>query len=126
MQNNEFEWTIFGRAPERRRTYIGESIEVLFWEEIVIDEIKIAPGYFEPKWWSSNNRVKSLEIIINDKNYIIDFKDEKKIQNIVFDNYLSFKEIKFIILEVYNSNKDNDTGISEIIFYKDGKKVSLN
>jgi hypothetical protein len=36
-----------------------------------------------------------------------------------------FKKIIFEILEVYMSDKDNDTAISEIDFFLNGKKVEL-
>jgi len=108
---------------------IGEFIQIDFNNEIAITDIEIAPGYFDPKWYKKNNRIKSLEVIIDndiENKLIIEFQDKmetKKIQ--LSKKYIKVKTISFVIKEVYRSGIDNDTGISEIIFWIHDDKLNL-
>ena len=104
----------------------GESITLKLDREISIDEIRIAPGFFNPKWWKRNNRVKDLRIKYDTASRIISFKDEMTLQKVKLPGEIRFSEITFEITDVYLSGKDNDTGISEIEFYSKGKKVEIN
>jgi hypothetical protein len=104
---------------------IGEKIILKLGSEITIDELKIMPGYFDPRWWASNNRVKKLFIDFGTESYNAVFRDEMKIQSVKLPKEISFKSVTFIIKDVYVSGKDNDTGMSEIQFWHKGEQVDI-
>ena len=104
----------------------GESITLKLDRVITVDEIRIAPGYFDPKWWKSNNRVKSLKVFYGITSKDIHFKDEMKTQEIKLSSEAQFSEITFEISSVYPSRIYNDAGISEIEFYYKGEKVEID
>ncbi|MBN2444515.1 MAG: hypothetical protein JXJ04_24350 [Spirochaetales bacterium] len=104
---------------------IGEYITITFKNEITFDEIRFAPGYFDKKWWNVNNRVKKIKMTINKENYFLDFKDKREIQTKSFNKKITCDKICFSLEEVYKSNKDDDTGISEIQFYYNGNMIYL-
>jgi hypothetical protein len=93
---------------------------------ITINRIDILAGFFDPRWFKNNNRVKTLKIIINKKDYIVNLQDDMKVQRINFNTHITFENITFIILDVYKSNVDNDTAISEIYFYKDNTRIPVD
>jgi hypothetical protein len=105
---------------------IGEAVTLKLDREITVDVIEFMPGFFDQKWWKSNNRVKQLKIIYGDESKVISFKDEMKPQKAKLKEPIRFSEITFEIMEVYPSGKDDDTGISEIAFYKDGEKIGID
>jgi hypothetical protein len=105
---------------------IGESITLKLDKDITVDKITIAPGYFDPKWWKSNNRIKKLKVKYGDEYKIIQFADKMEKQSLNLGEEIRFKEISFEIKDVYSSGKDNDTGISEIEFYYKGEKVEID
>jgi hypothetical protein len=104
---------------------IGEWVRLALDKEITIDEISFAPGYFDPKWYGANNRLKELRVIANGKKYDVTFKDEMKVQSCKLENPISFKEIQFTILDVYKSKKDDDAAISEMQFFCKSKEILL-
>jgi hypothetical protein len=103
----------------------GEFISITLSREITVDELKIAPGYFDDKWWEANNRVKKMLITLDDHEFTVGFKDIMKVHKIKLKNPMSFTTAKFTILDIYPSNKDDDTGISEITFYYKNEKIEL-
>ena len=105
---------------------IGESITLKLDKPVTADEIKVAPGYFDPKYWVSNNRVKKLKVDCGEKPFALEFNDTQTVQKAALPVEVTFSEITFTIMEVYPSNKDNDTGISEIEFYHKGGKVEID
>ncbi|MBN1700036.1 MAG: SH3 domain-containing protein [Spirochaetales bacterium] len=105
---------------------VGEAVTLKLDSEITVDEIEFMPGYFDPKWWKSNNRVKQLKIIYGNESKTITFRDEMKPQKAKLKEAIRFREIRFEIAAVYPSGKDNDTGISEITFYNNGEKVEID
>ncbi|MCW8966761.1 MAG: discoidin domain-containing protein, partial [Candidatus Pacearchaeota archaeon] len=104
----------------------GEAITLKLNKEITVDEIAVAPGYFDPKWWKSNNRVKSLRVTYGETSQVLNFKDEMTAQNTKLAKEIRFSGITFEIAEVYLSGKDNDTALSEIEFYYKGEKVVID
>ncbi|MBN2535280.1 MAG: hypothetical protein JXB88_20540 [Spirochaetales bacterium] len=104
----------------------GESVTLTLDREIAVDEIHVAPGYFDPKWWKSNNRVKGLRIKYGSAFQVFYFKDEMKMQEMKLPSEIQFSGITFEITDVYMSGKDNDTGISEIAFYRNDRKVEID
>ena len=104
---------------------IGEYLKMKLNKEITVDEIRIAPGYFDPQWWKANHRIKTLEITIYSKTYRCDFKDTMEMQKVDFPSNVTFREITFTILDVFQSSVYNDAGVSEIRFFNNGKEVPV-
>ncbi len=101
---------------------IGEWIEFEIKDGMGIDAFLISNGYvnFEkPYLYQANNRVK--KIIIKSQDNDIDFtvilKDTSQFQEVKLPKVLSSgkKKIRFIIEEVYEGNKWNDTCVNRII-----------
>jgi hypothetical protein len=88
---------------------IGDYIGLSLTGKITIDRIAFMPGYFDPKWFKRNNRVKEMEIEVNGKKYKVKFTDAMKEQNYDFNDPISFDTIRFYIKDVYLSGTDNDT-----------------
>ena len=105
---------------------IGETITLELDREITVDSIQVLPGYFDAKWWKSNNRVKSLIMKIDDSTTTLQFQDAMKPHKADFKTPKTFKKVEFIIKEVYPSGKDDDTAISEIQFYYKGERIQLD
>lgn len=105
---------------------IDDFIGLEFESEVMIDTIKIMPGYFDKKWWKQNNRVKNLLIVTPDFEYMAVFKDERKAQEIKFNEPIITENIRFIVKDIFKTIKWDDTGISEIEFYYKGKKIELD
>ncbi|MBN2535063.1 MAG: hypothetical protein JXB88_19435, partial [Spirochaetales bacterium] len=104
---------------------IGEKVMLELNEEIKVDEIMVMPGYFDPGWWASNNRVKKLKMITGDKEMVGEFTNEMKAQIMQLPGEVCFKKVIFEIVDIFASGKDNDTGISEIFFYYKGERVEI-
>jgi ankyrin repeat protein len=111
---------------EKRNPGIGTSIGLTLDRKITVDELKIAPGYFDKRWFKDNNRVKRLKIRLNDQIIEAAFKDEMKLQSIKLEKPVSFNYALFTIMDVYPSKSSDDTAISEIQFYIKGQRIKLH
>ncbi|MFH2143528.1 MAG: discoidin domain-containing protein, partial [Bacteroidota bacterium] len=79
--------------------------------------------------YASNNRIKTLKIhyqyyynegvFEGEKEFVINLKDQMKIQYINFEKPIKVSNITFTIIGVYKGNKFDDTCISEIILHTD-------
>ena len=105
---------------------IGQEVKLKLDKPVTVDRIDVMPGFFDPQWWSSNNRVKKLEVTYDGKKMTLTFRDVMENQPAKLPKEITFSEISFKIVEVYPSGKDDDTGISEIVFYKDGEKAEMD
>ncbi len=105
---------------------IGESITLMLDREITIDEIFFMPGYFDNKWWQKNNRIKKIAVESAGKIFSFDFDDVMIDQTKTLPSPLTFSKIRFVIKEVYRSSGDNDTALSEVMFYHQNRKVELD
>ncbi|MBN2351281.1 MAG: hypothetical protein JXD23_01845 [Spirochaetales bacterium] len=105
---------------------IGEKLTLKLAQYIMIDKIVILPGYFDPKWYSANNRVKDCTIDVDGTREKCHFDDDMKPAVISFDFPVVFKSMIFTIEDVYLGNKYNDTCVSEIQFYYHDKRIGLN
>lgn len=115
----------------------NDFVEIVFKKPCHFNAIAIIPGYTKSEEiYKSNNRIKELEIVAY-------YADDDSTQQILSfpDGYLrdfparvditkSFmilssyppenqyiKKIRFIIKSIYKGTRDNDTGISEILFF---------
>lgn len=108
------------------------DFEINFDKYITMDEIRFAAGYFKSKeLFKLNNRLKEINIAVTDK-----IKKESKIITLTFNDKMEFqskkikkikvKSIFFSIEKVYSGLKYNDTCISEIQFFNNGKEIIIN
>jgi hypothetical protein len=106
----------------------GAWVGASFSSSIKIDEIKISGGYFDPQWWSANNRVKKAIINLNGKDYIMDFADKMVPQSLKLPAEVLLNDFKITIKDAYLAVGQtwNDTAISEIEFYYKGKKIQID
>jgi hypothetical protein len=105
---------------------IGETITLTLDTEITVDEIRFMPGYFDNQWWATNNRIRTLAAEAAGKIFTFDFIDVMKEQSKKLPAPLTFAKIRFTIKDVFNSNGDDDTALSEIAFYKGGRLIKLD
>ena len=105
---------------------IGENLTLKLAQYIMIDKIVILPGYFDPKWYSANNRVKECTFDFNGTREKCHLSDEMKPIAVFFSLPIRFKTMVFYIDAVYPGNKYNDTCVSEIQFFYKGKRVKLD
>ncbi len=115
--------------PENYRK--NDHISIEFENPIELDEIRIAPGYFNTGLFNANNRIKKLQIKFDthpsyDDAINAEFQDVMEIQSINIETKISVKTITFIIKEVYSGSKWDDTCISEIEFYNQNNKIQNN
>jgi ankyrin repeat protein len=104
---------------------IGEKIVLRLNREIAVDEIGIAPGYFDKQWFKDNNRIRSMKITAGGDDYTCSFKDEMSVKRFRLGKEIKVDRFVFTIEEVYRADKSDDTAISEIEFFLKGKKVRL-
>lgn len=103
---------------------IGEYIEYTFKNKSPrITSIIISNGYMKSdNTWKNNNRVKSLKLYVNGKDFgILKLSDSKTDQTFKIGTFGHNEDgsdlvLRFEILEVYKGDKYNDTAITEIYF----------
>jgi hypothetical protein len=105
---------------------IDEAVSLSLDKEITVDEIQVMPGYFDPQWWKTNNRIKKLVAVATDQAITFNFEDKMEEQSKKLDKPLTFSKIKFAIKDVYRSTGDDDTALSEISFWNKGKKLEID
>lgn len=99
---------------------IGESISFEFESPIDIKGIGIRNGYGDLRLYFANNRVKHLEVYINDA-FKTCFRLADTCDSYVYSflRYDNVKKISFTIKDVYKGTKYHDTCLNEIYFYTD-------
>ncbi|MBN1412772.1 MAG: hypothetical protein JW969_18130 [Spirochaetales bacterium] len=105
---------------------IDDWISLEFENPITIDKIEVSPGLFDKRWWKANNRVRTLAMEIDGERTELTFKDVMMAQSVPFKKPKNFKKIKFAISSINKSKQSNDTAISEITFYYQGRRVELD
>ncbi|MBN2443363.1 MAG: hypothetical protein JXJ04_18525 [Spirochaetales bacterium] len=105
---------------------MDEFIGIEFEQKITVDEISFMPGYFVKKWYKNNNRVKKIQVITENDELVFDFEDIMTEQRKTLPHPISFTSIRFFIKDVYKSEADDDTAISEICFYFQGSKIEFD
>lgn len=111
---------------------IGQKIAISFWPAITVDSIAVMPGYFDPQWFMANNRIKkaALTFMVWEKNTrkvvfttVVKFEDGMISRTVDPGSMITFDTFKLEILEVYKGDLYDDTCISEIVFYLNGKQL---
>lgn len=103
----------------------GSIIMVSLDREISVDAIEVMGGFFDSRYFLSNNRVQQLRVETKRIYSNFSLKDVMEAQRFHFDRSTSFNQITFTILSVYRGEKWDDTCISEIAFYQDGSRIPL-
>ncbi|MBN2351208.1 MAG: hypothetical protein JXD23_01470 [Spirochaetales bacterium] len=107
-----------------------ESVRIDFFDEIWVDGVAIMPGFYDKRWYASNNRIKKLVFGYRTKskgdfletNY--DLTDGMEIKRFTFPA-VKIISAEFVIGEVFPGNRYDDTCISGIVFYYRKKRIAL-
>ena len=116
---------------------IKETIEVRMDREITVDAIEVMGGFFDTRYFKSNNRVKTLKVTpfygdeeppYYERTFVL--KDEMTAQRFELGtnsrNNIQITMIIFEVTEVYKGEKWDDTCVSEIAFYREGERIALS
>jgi hypothetical protein len=75
---------------------IDEGLTLEIDEEITVDEVGVMPGYFDERYFYSNNRVKTLVTVLDEGEIIgFDFADEMVPQRIPLEKQVTFSKAHF-------------------------------
>jgi len=103
---------------------IGEYLGMTLDREITVDAIGVMPGYFDPPYFYTNNRVKSLRIETDQDLFTLELEDVMEEDMHYLPWNIRFSRIWIEITDVH-PGKDPDTCIAEITFYSNGQKIPL-
>ena len=104
---------------------IGEYIEVRLSDQVEFNEIVVMGGYFDSRWFKSNNRVKKLRVTADDREYTFEFRDQMTAQQFRFPAAITSDVVRFTIADVYPGDKWNDTPIAEIELRRNGLTIDI-
>ena len=105
---------------------IGEYIQITLDKFITVDKILVNPGWFDFSYWQQNNRVKRLLIVLDNHEQEFEFSDSMRAQECILAKPCTFKTAKFIIKDIYKTTNWDDTAISEIKFFYQGKWMGID
>ena len=103
-----------------------------FDKEYELDEIDIKAGFFDPKWYVKNYRIKEIEFIFNynatlsdvlKENFIL--KDEMVSQKLKFSKRIKCADLWIRAKSLYPSKAYNDICISEMKFFNKGTEYNI-
>ncbi len=106
----------------------GAYIEVEFKDALVVDEIRVCPGYFDKRWWAQNNRIKTALVEFDGAEKSLEFQDSMEEQSFTLAQAVSFKKFSIAIGEAFAAKgvKENDTALSEVGFFCKGRRISID
>jgi len=108
---------------------LGEWLEISFTNPLEIDEIRISPGWFDARYWKSNNRLKTINLIPDGAETLaqkMTFEDVMEYKTLDFEKPLKLQKLRIQIEAVWPGNTWNDTPITEIELYNKGVKYQLD
>lgn len=103
----------------------GEQVGFTSDKTIKVDEVRVAPGYFDPRWWAANNRVKKALLRFDDRTVEAYFRDAQEVQAVHLGKVLEFSRFSLEIIETYPHSRYDDTPVAEIELYYEGERVHL-
>ena len=108
---------------------IGESVTIVISPPVKADALEIMPGYFDSRYWASNNRIASLVLIIADDVGVehgleVTLEDSMRPQTIEIGSQSIWK-IHLKIESVYSGDRWNDTCLAELSVIRSGGRVVL-
>ncbi len=104
---------------------IGESVTLTFDKKILFNKLIFMNGFYHEKWFSLNNRIKTLKIYLENKMFTITLKDMMKAQFISLKNPAYTKKIKIEIASIYKGTKYQDTCLSLVRFFYNDNEVQI-
>jgi hypothetical protein len=105
---------------------IGESLTIVFDQPTEVDQIWINNGWFDSRYWAQNNRIKELTITTDSpglSEYLLSFEDIMQPHLVTFSESIKSSTWTFTIIDVYETSKWDDTGITEIEFWLKGRRL---
>ena len=97
----------------------GNNITISFDSRTDISYIVIYNGnQYSEEYYYQNNRLKDINIIVEDEDFPIELEDAMDPQIIKLDGVKECENISLEIVSVYAGSKYNDTCVSEIECYK--------
>lgn len=123
-------------VPESNSSGIGETLQIVFDKAIEFDEIQIINGFAYKNLYMHNNRVKSLKVSvllagagsggeITQEDFTLNDNMSEYYQSMNYRNMQRGNVVVFEITDIYKGQKYDDTCISEIRFYKNGRELDL-
>lgn len=100
---------------------VGQRLTFLFPNTVILNGIMLENGKqnvnSNDDFYVENNRVKKLELVEDDR-LTLTFPDEENDIYVVFEEPVIKEKISFILREVYEGTKYDDTCITEIHFFE--------
>lgn len=96
----------------------GVSFTAIFEDRVKVDYVVIYNGnHKSKKLYAYNNRIHSLNIIVDGQIANVELADTMNPQIIRLEGDETVSEMKFEIISVYNGSKYNDTCVAEVQFF---------
>ncbi|MBN2352395.1 MAG: hypothetical protein JXD23_07490 [Spirochaetales bacterium] len=105
---------------------LGESVGFVFANLRNVTSIGINPGWMDRNYYSRNNRLKKIRLIINGEEKSAEIPDAMKEFRFTLSQPITISDLKIIIDEVYPTSKWDDTPVSGIQFYVGKKQVLVS
>jgi hypothetical protein len=105
---------------------IGSWVEVRLEQPVTIDKLTVMPGWFQSQYFRRNNRIKSMQILLDDFSLTAEFKDTMQGQDVVLKTPRTFTRARFIIKDVYQTADWNDTPLAEVRFFLNGEYIIID
>jgi len=102
---------------------IGEWWQMKLDRPVTVDEIRIGPGYLGEPWWRQNNRIRQIDLVMDDESTIRYFADAMEMQSIKLSSPETFQTLKIVIEEIYPTTNWDDTPIAEVELWYEGEQI---
>ena len=105
-------------------------LTVFFGKATVLSAVSVEPGYFDPKWFSKNDRVTKMRIVAKDQTQTAiaevtaSFRDTMVPQLVKFDKETTCTEIDLYAQDVTRGTTSDDVCISNLTFYHGAAKLT--
>ncbi|MBD3360797.1 hypothetical protein GF366_03280 [Candidatus Peregrinibacteria bacterium] len=98
----------------------GDVLTMEFSEPVKASKLGIVPGFArDEKIYFQNNRIKKLKMVFDGEEEVFNLPDEYRMHFLNFCEECTFQKVDFIVEEVYEGSKYDDTCIAEIDFWSD-------
>ena len=105
---------------------IGEWWQMALDRPVTVDEIRIGPGYLGEPWWNQNNRIRQIDLVLDDDSTIRYFSDAMEMQSIKLSRPATFQTLKIVIEAVYPTTHWDDTPLAEVELWYQGEQIELD
>lgn len=104
---------------------IGEYLQIRLDRTVTVDAVAVMPGFFDPRYYHTNSRVKELRMHAFGQEYILSFDDVMEEQIVSLPEPVPLYTARFVIEDVF-PGRDADTCIAEIAFFSQGRRLVLD